>query len=411
VPRDVERSVDLKSGYPFWAIRNGLMAAAPPLRRDLRADVLVVGAGISGALVADELSRHGHAVAVVEQRDLGWGSTAASTALVQYEIDASLGALARRHGEDAAVQAYRACVDGVGRFGEIARGVGDVDYAAQDSLYVASLPAHRGALRAEFARRQSHGFDVEWLDSAALRRTYDLRRPAAILNRPAARVDPYRMAHRLLARARRRGVQVFDRTQVVSIAPTPRGVTLRTDGGQLLRCRHLVMAAGYAAQQWLPGRVAANRSSYAYVTDPLTRAQLGPWADTLLWETARPYLYLRATGEGRLLVGGADDDVDVPALRDRRVERKARLLERKLARLLPRVPATPTFSWGGTFAETPDGLPYFGAHPAHGERVHFAMAFGGNGITYSVLGAAILRAAIEGRAHPLAALFAFDRLA
>ena len=62
MPRDRERSVDLKSGYPFWAIRNGLMAAAPPLRRDLRVEVLVVGAGISGALIADELSRHGHAV-------------------------------------------------------------------------------------------------------------------------------------------------------------------------------------------------------------------------------------------------------------------------------------------------------------------------------------------------------------
>lgn len=402
--------MDLKSGYPFWAIRNGLMAAAPPLRRDLRTDVLVVGAGISGALIADELSRHGHAVAVVEQRDLGWGSTAASTALVQYEIDTSLGALARRHGEAAAVQAYRACIEGVERFGAIARAVGDVDHAAQDSLYVASLPAHRSALRAEFERRAGLGFDVEWLDAAALRARYELRRPAAIRNRPAARVDPYRMAHRLLARARRRGVSVHDRTQVASLAPTARGVEVRTDAGHAIRCRHVVMAAGYAAQQWLPGRVAANRSSYAYVTDPLTRDELGPWGDTMLWETARPYLYMRATGEGRLLVGGADDDVDVPALRDRRVERKARLLERKLGRLLPDVPAAPTFSWGGTFAETPDGLPYVGTHPAHGGRVHFAMAYGGNGITYSVLAAGMLRAAIEGRTHPLAALFAFDRL-
>jgi glycine/D-amino acid oxidase-like deaminating enzyme len=71
----------------------------------------------------------------------------------------------------------------------------------------------------------------------------------------------------------------------------------------------------------------------------------------------------------------------------------------------------PAFAWAGTCAETKDGLPFFGAHPQHGPRVHFAMAYGGNGITYSVIGAALLRAAIEGRAHPLAALFGFGRVA
>jgi glycine/D-amino acid oxidase-like deaminating enzyme len=43
--------------------------------------------------------------------------------------------------------------------------------------------------------------------------------------------------------------------------------------------------------------------------------------------------------------------------------------------------------------------------------VHFAMAYGGNGITYSMLGAVLLRALVERRAHPLARLFAFDRIA
>ena len=58
--------MDLKSGYPFWAIRNGLMHAYPPLAQALRCDVLVVGGGITGALIADELARHGHDVVAVE---------------------------------------------------------------------------------------------------------------------------------------------------------------------------------------------------------------------------------------------------------------------------------------------------------------------------------------------------------
>lgn len=38
------------------------------------------------------------------------------------------------------------------------------------------------------------------------------------------------------------------------------------------------------------------------------------------------------------------------------------------------------------------------------------MAYGGNGITYSVLGATLLRALIERESHPLAALHSFARM-
>jgi len=129
-----------------------------------------------------------------------------------------------------------------------------------------------------------------------------------------------------------------------------------------------------------------------------------------VWESARPYLYLRSTGDHRLLVGGEDDAVDVPARRDARVHGKARTLLRQVNRLFPELPLQPAFSWAGTFAETADGLPFFGAHRQWGPRVLFAMAYGGNGITYSMTGAELLRAAIEGRSHRLSELYGFARL-
>ncbi|PCF94272.1 FAD-dependent oxidoreductase [Vreelandella nigrificans] len=96
--------------------------------------------------------------------------------------------------------------------------------------------------------------------------------------------------------------------------------------------------------------------------------------------------------------------------RDARVEEKAEGLARKVEELLPKLDINLTFSWGGTFAETDDGLPFFGPHEEHGPRVQFAMAYGGNGISYSMIGAKLLRELIEGREHPLAALFSFQRL-
>lgn len=402
--------MDLKSGYPYWAVKNGLMHAFPPLQADLRCDVAVIGGGITGALIADELAAHGHDVALIEQRDVGWGSSAASTALLQYEIDTHMVDLAKRYGEADAALAYVQCAESISMLQDKARSVRDVDFAWMDSLYYASRGRDAKPLREEFALRQRHGFDMELLEHEEVQARYGIDAPLAILSHQAARIDPYRMAYRLLARLEKNGSAIFDRTRIERIQATSRGIALQTSEGHVIKAGHLVLAAGYANQQWLKKKVARNRSSYAFITDPIETDTLGELKDTMVWESARPYLYMRSTGDGRLLVGGEDDAIDVPARRDARVDKKARTLEKKVSRLFPAIPFRPAFAWAGTFAETEDGLPFFGPHAQHGPRVHFAMAYGGNGITYSMLGAGLLRALIEKRRHPLARLFGFGRL-
>lgn len=402
--------MDLKSGYPFWAIRNGLMQSFPPLEQDLRCDVLVVGGGISGALIANELSQNGHDVVVVEQREIGWGSSAASTALLQYEIDTPLLELSRLYGEKQAVLAYQACANAIPELQRVASQVHGTDFKGASSLYYASRRRDLKHLIAEFELRQKHGFAVHWLDAEGVEESYDFPAPGAILSDLAASMDPYRMTYRLLSRLKRGGGHVYDRTCITSLHASTRQVRARTGNGMTITCQQVVMAAGYASEKWIDQRVARNRSSYAFVTDPLPVDALGPLRNTMMWETARPYLYLRTTADNRLLVGGEDDAMDIPARRDARVDHKARSLAAKVGALFPQLSVIPTFAWAGTFAETSDGLPFFGPHPQWGPRVQFAMAYGGNGITYSMIGAGIILAAIEKRRHPLARLFSFQRL-
>ena len=401
--------MDLKSGYPWWTVRNGLPHQFPPLRADLRCDVAVIGGGISGALIADEFAGHGHDVAVFDGRDVGWGSTAASTAMLQYEIDTPMTDLAKRYGEADALLAYQSCVEAIGMLRAKAGEVRDVGFARADSLYYASKARHAKPLRAEFELRKQHGFAVRWLDAAAVRDRYGFDAPAAILSRVAARMDPYRMTYRLLARLQRRGAAIHDRTTIATMRPHARGVELHSSDGLRIDARHVVLASGYESQHWLKQRVARNRSSYAFISDPLEDGAMGPLAHTLFWETARPYLYMRGSDDGRVLIGGADDAIDLPARRDRKVDAKSRKLLQQAQALFPQLPLRPAFAWAGTFAETKDGLPYFGPHPQHGSRVLFAMAYGGNGIAYSMLGAGLLRALVERRRHPLARLFGFSR--
>jgi len=402
--------MDLKSGYPFWAIRGGLSAPLPPLTADLDCDVAVIGGGITGALIADELATHGHQVAVLERRDIGWGSTSASTALLQYEIDTHLVDLAKRVGHADAALAYRACVTALDWLRERAAGLDGVSFTPCRSLYYASRRRHVRGMREELEARARLGIQVQWWEEDEIEANYGFRAPAAILSTQAAQVDPYRMAQRLLRRLHRDGTAVHDHEDVVDLQATTRRVTLRTASGFRVRAGHVVLACGYESQRWLRKSVARNRSSYAFVSDPLPAALLGGLVHSLVWESARPYLYLRTTPDRRLLVGGEDDAIDIPARRDARVMAKANKLLDKARHLFPHLPLRPAFAWGGTFAETKDGLPWFGAHPQWGPRVLFAMAYGGNGITYSALGADLLRATIERRRHPLRRLFSFERL-
>jgi glycerol-3-phosphate dehydrogenase len=76
--------MDLRSGLPYHWIRNGLPFTYPALSHDLRCEVLIVGAGITGALCAEACVGAGLATAVIDARSVGTASTSASTAQLQY---------------------------------------------------------------------------------------------------------------------------------------------------------------------------------------------------------------------------------------------------------------------------------------------------------------------------------------
>ncbi len=82
--------MDLTPDWPFWSVRGGLVATYPALEENLKCDALVVGGGISASLALHRLTMKGVDCILIDRRDIGYGSTSASTALLQYEIDTPL---------------------------------------------------------------------------------------------------------------------------------------------------------------------------------------------------------------------------------------------------------------------------------------------------------------------------------
>jgi glycine/D-amino acid oxidase-like deaminating enzyme len=403
--------MDLLSSRPFWPIRDGLPAVYPPLTQDVRCDVAVIGAGITGAFVAWHLTDAGLDTIVLDGRDVAHGSTAGSTSLLQYELDAPLHQLARRHGPEFARQAYRRSRAAIGELDRLVQRLRlDCAFERRRSLLLASTAADVPALQREYEARAAAGIPVEWWSRARLRRESTLPHPAGILSAEGGQVDAYRLAYGLLAAARRKGARIFDRTAVTRKKFHARGVELVTSRGVGVRARRVVIATGYEAMLHLPKPVTALHSTYAVVSEPVAKFEGWPAGRCLIWETARPYFYLSTTADDRCLIGGCDEPFRDPRARDALLTAKTARLEGQFRRWLPRIPFERATSWAGTFAETEGGLPYIGRHPKV-PHTWFALGYGGNGITFSLIAAEIIRAELLGRVDSDAPLFAFGRSA
>src|SRR3954471_19311822 len=99
----------LRSSEAYWLLRNGIGDAGPALDQSIDCDIAIIGSGITSALVTDALIATGKRIVVLDSGEIAQGSTSASTALLQYEIDTHLVDLAGLLGAEAAMRAYLAC--------------------------------------------------------------------------------------------------------------------------------------------------------------------------------------------------------------------------------------------------------------------------------------------------------------
>jgi glycine/D-amino acid oxidase-like deaminating enzyme len=281
-------------------------------------------------------------------------------------------------------------------------------FERRESLYLASDEKAVPALRAELAARRGIGLSCEWLEGEAVRGRFGCQRPGAILSAVGAQVDPYRLARGLFAGCVRHGLRLFARTKVIQIEEQGEQLKLRTAGGHTVTASHVAVCAGYESLDFLPEGFADVHNTFAVVTEPLLRSGLATMP--LMWESARPYLYLRSTPDRRLIVGGADMPFKNAGARDLLLPRQVRRLAEQYLSLFGEDLPPVAYAWAGSFAETRDGLPLIGRVPGMNPRLQFALCYGGNGITYSVHAGDMIRAGIEGRPHALDDVFGFGRL-
>ena len=394
----------LRTGRSLWSDVHHRANPVLRLNESLKCDVAIVGAGVSGAFMAYELSRYYQNVVILDRRQPGMGSTHASTALLQFEIDTPLIQLTDQIGSARANRAWQSSYRATRALLKMLEDEKfRCGFQERNALYLTGdLLGSRG-MESEARARNRAGIPSQFLLRRELKGQFGISRTGAIYSEDAGIVDPVALTYELLARARRRGARIFSPVEVKQ-AMCGRGGVVLSAGSHFVESKAVIFCTGYEIIPGLPPAGAKVTSSWAAATGP--GATYPAWLDrTVVWEAAEPYLYLRTDGAGRLIVGGEDAELDSPSYRAKTLQRKAQQLVVKTRRLFEVEPKW-KHVWAGAFGESKDGLPLIGEVPGM-QKCFAVMGFGGNGTIYSFIAAKLMPALIKGRATTDAKLFAF----
>ncbi|TVZ26673.1 glycine/D-amino acid oxidase-like deaminating enzyme [Gillisia sp. Hel_I_86] len=399
--------MDIRSNEPYWLIKNALTNSYSSLKEDMSAEVLIVGGGITGALIAYKLIKEGKKVVLIDRRDVCNGSSAASTAMLQYEIDAPLHELIEQRGLTCAVASYQNCEKAIFDLKKIVGEIkSDCQFEFKKSVYFSSTKKDVDFLEKEFEARKQHGFKVKWLDKEKLQKL-GLIAEAGIESESAAVMDTYKFAGDLLEYCSEKGLTIFDRTELESVKEENESLSAITKSGFKIEVQHLVYCTGYESVETLKEDIVDLKSTYALASEAFRKIPKA-FKDHIYWNTSEPYLYFRGTKDGRIIMGGGDENFKNAKKRDALLPKKEKNLTKAFNKCFPDISFELDYSWAGTFGETKDGLPYLGK-PDLDKNKHYVLGFGGNGIMFSVMGMDAILNSLHKTPHPYLEYYKFGR--
>ena len=278
---------DLRTGCSVWQARRIAPIATQALRRDIAVDVLVIGAGISGAMTGEALSERGLRVAIVDRRGALNGSTPASTALLQYELDVPLSKLSTRIGRTRAERIWRRSRLALSALNERAKRLGvKADLVERASLYLQGDELDAEGLRNEADARRRASFEIDFLSEAAVKSRFEMSGRTAILGYHNFTADPRRLAAGFLNAALARGAKIYAPVEIDAVEAHSGGVFAMTKGGPIARARHVVFATGYEVPKGAPRHGHKIESTFVIATRPQPRRI---WPEgCMIWEASSP---------------------------------------------------------------------------------------------------------------------------
>lgn len=395
----------LYSGNTYWDKTVHQAFDFKELKEDIKTDILIVGGGMSGNLMAFVLAKKGKNVTLVEANKVASGSSAANTGLLQYSSDIMAHELAKQIGKTDAILFYEMCLNAMNELTRINKTINEeTDYILKDSIYYASNQEDSKKLKLEYTFLNSCNFPVEFLDEASLKDIYSIKKHCALKTWQDASVNPYKFIQALVTENVKMGVKYFENT-AIDLENISGDIAI-TRTGYNINFQNIILATGYTKfYPVMKDKPQLNRT-YALTSKPLKES---PWKDeVMIWETKDPYLYFRTTVDKRIVAGGLDEEVSVSVENENIIYSKTEQIAQEIKNIFPHLDFEIEHRWSALFGNSDDGLPFIGRDPDSSNK-YYLLGYEGNGTCYSMAGAEIISDLIDNKSNPYSHIVRVDR--
>jgi len=291
----------------YW-IDTGPLPTFPTLTSDLRVDVVVIGAGITGITAAYLLKRSGHSVALLDRSRCAAGDTGYTTAHLTCVTDTRLQELVKTFGEEGAKLTWEAGIAAIDQiYTNIRNEKIECDFKWVPGYLHAPLrrkdKKDRESLKRDAALANELGFSAEFLDEIP---AFGL--PGVCFD-GQAKFHPRKYLAALLRTIPGDGSYVFEQTEVSEVQEEPLSVKA---GDHKIECRYVVLAT-HTPLMGKTGMVSATlfqTKLYLYTSYALgAKIPQNLIPEASYWDIDDPYYYTRIekfNGYDYAIFGGED---------------------------------------------------------------------------------------------------------
>lgn len=279
----------------------------PPLKTNIKADVLIVGAGAAGLSAALHFVGKGLKVVVLEKNICGGSSSGKSAGFLTPDSELELSQLVRRFGITGAKDLWSVPVKGI----ELMKATVqthqiDCDFQVQDSLFLGIGSSGWEAIQEEMQSRQSLGFEQTLYTQNELKAIIGSDAySGAVRYKETYGIDALLYCQGVKKILIEQGIEIYEATEVLSVSDHCAKTHLGSvTAEQIIFCADKIekTLSHYADNIY-------HAQTFLSISEPLNEQMVNaifPEDKFQCWDSTLVYSYFRITGDNRILLGGGD---------------------------------------------------------------------------------------------------------
>ncbi|EOR21076.1 putative oxidoreductase [Clostridium sartagoforme AAU1] len=377
------------------------------LTEDINTDVIIVGGGVTGAILGYYFTKNNINAVILEKSRIAHGSTSITTSLLQYELDSNALELKSYTSIDNVIKSYKLGLKALNEIEEFINEYGNAcDFKRVDSFLYTAKNLEIKEMEEEYEIRKEGGLDVEFINKENNPFSLDVK--AGVSSKAGgAHFDPYKYTHALLDVSTKKGLKVYENTEVIKIQYNEDGVIAETVYGHKVKGKILIVATGYNTTLFTKRNLGIKTTTFNIATKPLNNIE-DIYKNTVIRDNEDPYNYLRTTDDNRIIIGGEDINFLPDIFNEELCNKSYEKLEQRLKSMFPSLDIGIEYKYCGAFASTQDNLGFLGKDPKN-KKLWYCLGYGANGILFAILGGMMLSKLYLGEVDKDLELFKIDR--